>query len=636
MSYYRGGVFSGPSFMSEEDLVRRMQEAVETVNRQGWDRIDIEPTMGMTQQTLNDLHDVFERLTESPRYHSEEGQKANEALSEINVCIHSLEQVLRNPWGGMVEVNPRPVEHQRLSEEDFEHFTPDMEFGGLYLSYCHTGVPPLSAFFSQVEGKIRPQTHLSGAVFINLFEDKKFRRWDLYRDWVQKKNLGEINSPSCPTGYIKLGKIKNLHQAPEELMREIGDCRQVMSSLVREKVPAVTAPGFFRHQELSQHIQLVPYIDLQWDFNWQACWREAKAQFDKFVTHRNYDQSSEDGDTSERRAQWKSLGLRALDGDSSKTLFHTSYGYAEKEKAPYQVTEIASECPETMKLVNSITRVEGCHRIRYMLLEPGARIHVHSDAPKSDEMVAINIALNMPKGCEFWIDANPDGSHNANTRRMPMRNGSAFLVNVARYHYVENNSDEPRFHIIVHGPLSVSEGDLLRLVRQQNGVRGEKVGELLSQRQGTREFKVFASEWETLEVAWPGQESENWAIHFGGKSENASCLENWLSEFAKKSSVRYVALFKKGEDFEHDREEYVKAALLKMKKSRAGVAGFLFEQEGRSVIDHRLTVLDLSQWKESGEPSLSGGDSWGEELLKRFREVHISVLSLYQVFPSEG
>ncbi len=78
----------------------------------------------------------------------------------------------------------------------------------------------------------------------------------------------------------------------------------------------------------------------------------------------------------------------------------------------------------------------------------------------------------MPSGCRLVIDSNPDGSDNPYTRTVPFRPGSAFVLNVAKYHYVVNDSAEPRIHVVARGSLRLPVLELLARAEAQDGMVG--------------------------------------------------------------------------------------------------------------------------------------------------------------------
>jgi hypothetical protein len=79
-------------------------------------------------------------------------------------------------------------------------------------------------------------------------------------------------------------------------------------------------------------------------------------------------------------------------------------------------------------------------RLRVMLLEPGGYITVHADS-KISQLSAINIAITQPNDCHFLME-----KHGI----IPFTPGSAYWLDLSNRHTVFNNSDKPRWHIIVH------------------------------------------------------------------------------------------------------------------------------------------------------------------------------------------
>jgi len=235
------------------------------------------------------------------------------------------------------------------------------------------------------------------------------------------------------------------------------------NSPTRKKLPAYWVQG----KELFRHLDLVPYLRIPGDFDYQGCYQEAFKLLSRFVAHPNNVLS----ETVESQGRWKSLALRALDGDEQKTLYQTHYHVKEPQ---YEMTKVASLCPKTITFLHGITDFDKCERIRFMLLEPGARIHVHSDARNLDVCPSVNIALNMPEGCRFVVDCNEDGSHHKFTCEVPFVAGDIMIVNIAKFHYVVNNSNVPRIHIIINGPVKFTPEELMLRARIQNQLDSEK------------------------------------------------------------------------------------------------------------------------------------------------------------------
>ena len=86
-----------------------------------------------------------------------------------------------------------------------------------------------------------------------------------------------------------------------------------------------------------------------------------------------------------------------------------------------------------------------------MKLAPGGFINPHVDM-KKPLLYAINIALNNPTGCNFRM---------LNKGNVPFQIERACAVDTSNKHSVWNNSNETRYHIIVHGKYGAEYKDFM-------------------------------------------------------------------------------------------------------------------------------------------------------------------------------
>lgn len=217
-------------------------------------------------------------------------------------------------------------------------------------------------------------------------------------------------------------------------------------------------------REIDEHLELVPYIDLQLDFDHRACLAEATALLGEFVPYQS--------DPRYGIRHWRGLALRALDGDPA--LAAVAVGHDSQQDRRYATTPVAERCPRTMALLRDVLDWEACRAVAFLSLAPRSRIEPHVDDPQHEVMRSVNIALNMPEGCEFVIDTEPDGSAGPFTRRVPFEPGVGRVVNVARHHYVANGSEVPRVHIVARGPVRWPASRVLQLAREQNALDDEE------------------------------------------------------------------------------------------------------------------------------------------------------------------
>jgi len=102
--------------------------------------------------------------------------------------------------------------------------------------------------------------------------------------------------------------------------------------------------------------------------------------------------------------------------------------------------EAIENMPITIKWLKSLG-YKNFKRVRVMCLEPKGFINLHKDQDHS-ELGAVNIAINNPSECKFYLQ---------NHGVLEFKPGVAFKLDLVNYHTVINNSDVPRYHIIIHG-----------------------------------------------------------------------------------------------------------------------------------------------------------------------------------------
>jgi hypothetical protein len=172
-----------------------------------------------------------------------------------------------------------------------------------------------------------------------------------------------------------------------------------------------------------------PYLELLIDAPYADMLAEARALEPKFVTHREGDSHG-----------WRSLCVHGISAE--KTDAANSYNLDAGDQSIYNWTEIVDECPVTYNYFKNTFPYIRYQRVRFMLVEPGGYIEPHSDNANPMLTAAINISLNNPDECYL---TTPMGY-------VPFKNsGSMFLFNNHYQHCVVNNSNEQRFHMIVHG-----------------------------------------------------------------------------------------------------------------------------------------------------------------------------------------
>jgi len=137
---------------------------------------------------------------------------------------------------------------------------------------------------------------------------------------------------------------------------------------------------------------------------------------------------------------WASLPI--VGKSSTEPYAWNVYGYENAKQAALdmQWTEIADMCPVTTKWLKETYPSNSYARVRFMLLEAGGVIEPHTDTEHS-ALAAVNIAITNPKNCYWKWD---DGE------RLEFAPGDVYAMNLSYNHGVVNESNEDRYHLIVH------------------------------------------------------------------------------------------------------------------------------------------------------------------------------------------
>lgn len=173
--------------------------------------------------------------------------------------------------------------------------------------------------------------------------------------------------------------------------------------------------------------------------DWQTMYNEANSLSSHYVPHNQA--ATFDKDKVYNIKGWHSLCLRGL--SSVHTEKPSTYGYTD-DTAPYRWTDIADFCPTIVNFLKNKFDYAKFYRLRIMKLDPGGYLFPHrdTDLEENNHIKQINLVINNPDGCDFCID---------NIGRLDTKPGKMFKMNLFYKHAVYNNSDQPRYHMILHG-----------------------------------------------------------------------------------------------------------------------------------------------------------------------------------------
>lgn len=167
--------------------------------------------------------------------------------------------------------------------------------------------------------------------------------------------------------------------------------------------------------------------------DWDQMLFEAKRLQKHYIPHRHH----------ENHRGWSSLVLHGLSSVHTESC-HT-YGFTDAD-APWRWTDVADWCPTITNFLQSKLKYNKYFRIRIMKLAPGGFVIPHKDSLSllENHVGPVNIAINHPEECKFYMD---------NIGYLPWKQGRAITLNLYNVHAVFNNSNEDRYHLIVHGHI---------------------------------------------------------------------------------------------------------------------------------------------------------------------------------------
>ena len=186
----------------------------------------------------------------------------------------------------------------------------------------------------------------------------------------------------------------------------------------------------------SNQLPFLPILGFE-NADWDKMYCEADQLRQHYVPHRHQ----------ENHKGWNSLCIHGL--SSVHTEAHHTYGYNDIKDAPFRWTDLADWCPTIRDFFKNQFDYNDYYRIRIMKLDPGGYIIPHKDSLTlgANHIGPTNIALNNPTDCNFYME---------DIGILPFQQGSVIKLNLYNVHAVYNCSNEPRYHIIVHGRMGSS------------------------------------------------------------------------------------------------------------------------------------------------------------------------------------
>jgi hypothetical protein len=209
-----------------QDALHRINQCVDVIN-QFKPIVDRKLTDINDQDTLNYLHHIFEvyhgLLDKPTKFFLVAPKLVQQALSELNLCVHRCERVGRNTI-------PKPShtvtyfglpKTDRLALQDYALFTDLMKFGGIYLNYVEIGktIADLAQDQDQYidDQAFKPFRHYSADFYVTLYDSNPQLtgklRYNINDYYIKNSqffiNQGlDINHPYLRPGSIQVAEIR--------------------------------------------------------------------------------------------------------------------------------------------------------------------------------------------------------------------------------------------------------------------------------------------------------------------------------------------------------------------------------------------------------------------------------------------
>lgn len=207
-----GGIYYGKSIHDQEELRRDLIDLSSKL------KIDLKFPEVIDQIFLDRLHKEFEALPESVeasalndkihQYESSFGKSS--AHFSLSVNFESIQSK------SIVLANDLKDDEALLDEEDFEYFTPDKKWGGIYLNYATVGVPVLEAFLHKDHGRPVPQKKYKADFNVCFDPTSEFKRSLELSEWLKYHFGWDIKDKKLAIGYIPLALLENAENFTSE------------------------------------------------------------------------------------------------------------------------------------------------------------------------------------------------------------------------------------------------------------------------------------------------------------------------------------------------------------------------------------------------------------------------------------
>lgn len=313
-----------------------------------------------------------------------------------------------------------------------------------------------------------------------------------------------------------------------------------------------------------------PFLQIDFEDDFEKMHQECINNDHLFVSHRQKDKH-----LSYSHEGWSALTLHGLRPDATE--HYDQYGLTE---ADYTWTEVCVNFPTCVQFLKKLG-YKNYDRVRIMRLAPHGYIMPHSDG-SGRIFGPLNIAINNPDGCNFYFQE---------WGRVPFKQGTGFFLDIGNVHAVYNDSDEPRYHFIVHGNIN---DKLIETAFNQLDMQEHRICYgVYNQRHEIDNFSMYLR-FKGATLFYLNRTREN--VEIICKDEIYEILKESLDQGYDYCVVQSAGCTLKSFNFDREIRNFIK-------NNNFGVAGHILQWPGRWLELHpQFFIVNLFAWEEVGCP----------------------------------
>ena len=321
-----------------------------------------------------------------------------------------------------------------------------------------------------------------------------------------------------------------------------------------------------------------PFLQIDFEDDFEKMHQECIQNDHLFVGHRQKDKH-----LSYSHEGWGALTLHGIRPDATE--HYDQYGLSEPN---YKWTEVCKYFPTCVKFLKKLG-YSGYDRVRIMRLAPGGFIMPHSDGT-GRIFGPLNIAINNPKGCNFYFE---------DWGKVPFKQGTGFFLDIGYVHAIYNDSDEPRYHFIVHGDIN---DRLIETAIDQLNMREKRVCYgVYNQKDEIDNFSMYLRA-KGATLFYLNRPRNDVEIICG--DEMHEIFQESLSRGYEYCVVQSAGCTLRSFDYDREIRDFIG-------ENNFGVAGHILNWPGKWLELHpQFFIVNLIAWREVGSPEFG---EWSSE-----------------------